>query len=428
MNASAIRRPNVEIIRREAYGRFDPVSDYRSMRGVKPSTTRSKSQWIEDATLIRPELTDTNNAMDDMPLRLLAVEDDHDTQCNLRDILGLAGYQVDVVATINEVVRLSNLQGFFAFILDRQLPDGTVEKLLPHLRNTAPNAGILIVTGHADLDGTIAALRHGVDDYILKPIDPAALRGSLIRIYKIREARNRLIQTERLAAIGQMVSGIAHESRNFLQKISASVETLQEQLTVDPDVMAELASIQRGCDGLMRLLGDLREYSAPIKLDRCGRDLAKVWRAAWKSLSHKHCEKSAALIECSDSQSAWCSIDVFRMEQVFRNLFENSLAACSSPARITVHCENGTPDDMLRITVSDNGPGLPADQRGRVFEPFFTTKSRGTGLGLSIVRRIVEAHGGRITPADGPSQGAVFELEIPVQSPNVGEISNHALN
>jgi len=360
--------------------------------------------------------------------RILAVEDDADAQCNLRDILELDGYQFEAVSTLREATQKRNLSDFFAIVLDRKLPDGLAEDSLPMLRGSAPHAGILIVTGCADLDATIAALRHGIDDYILKPIDSKALRASLIRVRKLRQARDRLIQSERLAAIGQMVSGIAHESRNFLQRISAGVDSLQSKPTSDPDDVADLASIRRGCEGLMRLLGELREYASPIMLDRCRHDLAKVWRAAWKSLSHKHFEKDAALIECLKADSVWCSIDVFRMEQVFRNLFENSLAACSSPARITVHCENGTPDDMLRITVSDNGPGLPADQRGRVFEPFFTTKSRGTGLGLSIVRRIVEAHGGRITSADGPSQGAVFELEIPVQSPNVGEISNHALN
>jgi signal transduction histidine kinase len=131
------------------------------------------------------------------------------------------------------------------------------------------------------------------------------------------------------------------------------------------------------------------------------------------SLPHKHLEKDAALIECLDSKSVWCSIDVFRMEQVFRNLFENALAACSSPAQITVHCRNGAPGGMLRISVSDNGPGLPADQRSRIFEPFFTTKTRGTGLGLSIVRRIIEAHGGAIVAASSSNGGAAFELEIP---------------
>jgi signal transduction histidine kinase len=342
------------------------------------------------------------------------IEDDVDAQRNLRDILELDGYRLEAVSTLREATQERNLSDFFALVLDRKLPDGLAEDSLPMIRGCAPQAGILIVTGYADLDATIAALRHGVDDYILKPIDPDALRASLIRIRKLREARNRLIQSERLAAIGQMVSGIAHESLNFLQQISLAVDLLQSKVIADPDGLAELASIRRGCDGLELLLNDLREYSAPIKLDRCRRDLVKVWRAAWTSLSHKHPEKNAALIECLKSEGVWCSIDVFRMEQVFRNLFDNALAACSSPAQITVHCENGAPGAMLRISVSDNGPGLPADQRSRIFEPFFTTKSRGTGLGLSIVRRIVEAHGGTIAAVNGSSGGAAFELTIPV--------------
>jgi len=346
--------------------------------------------------------------------RILAVEDDVDAQCNLRDILELDGYRFEAVSTLREATQKSNLSDFFAIVLDRKLPDGLAEDSLPVIRVRAPQAGILIVTGYADLDATIAALRHGIDDYILKPIDSDALRASLIRIRKLRHARDRLIQSERLAAIGQMVSGIAHESRNFLQRISAAVDSLQSRPTSDADDVADLASIRRGCEGLTRLLNDLRDYSAPIKLDRCGRDLAKVWRAAWTSLSRKHLEKDAALFECLKSDSVWCSIDAFRMEQVFRNLFENALAARSSAPRITVDCESSVPDRMLRVIVSDNGPGLPAEQRFRVFEPFFTTKSRGTGLGLSIVRRIVEAHGGTIAAVNGSRGGAAFELTIPV--------------
>jgi signal transduction histidine kinase len=351
--------------------------------------------------------------------RLLIVEDDADTQSNLRDILELDGYEIDAVASLAQA-RQKDWRDFFAFVLDHRLPDGTAEDLLAEIHNSAPSAGILIVTGHADLGGTITALRHGVDDYILKPIDADALRASLIRIRKLREARERLIRSERLAAIGQMVSGIAHESRNFLQKISAAVESLQSQGTWDPDDSADLASIRRGCDGLTRLLNDLREYAAPIKLDRCRSDLTKVWRSAWKSLAHQHDEKDATLIERLDSESIWLSIDHFRMEQVFRNLFENSLAACTVPARITVRCENDSPNGMIRITVSDNGPGLKTPQPSSVFEPFFTTKTQGTGLGLSIVRRIIEAHGGVITARNIPKEGASFELELPTDTHSDG--------
>ena len=108
------------------------------------------------------------------PARLLIVEDDIDTQANLRDILELDGYQIDTVSTLAQA-RQKEWHDLFAFVLDHRLPDGTAEDLLPEIRDAAPSAGILIVTGHADLGGTITALRHGVDDYILKPIDADAL-------------------------------------------------------------------------------------------------------------------------------------------------------------------------------------------------------------------------------------------------------------
>jgi signal transduction histidine kinase len=346
------------------------------------------------------------------PARLLIVEDDIDTQANLRDILELDGYQIETVSTLGQA-RQKEWHDVFAFVLDHRLPDGTAEELLPEIRDAAPSAGILIVTGYADLGGTITALRHGVDDYILKPIDADALRASLIRIRKLRDARDRLIQSERLAAIGQMVSGIAHESRNFLQKISAAVESLESKSGWDAEDQADLAGIRRGCDGLTRLLDDLRQYAGPLKLDRCRWDLSNVWRAAWKSLAHECADKKAELDEPVKCRDFWASIDHFRMEQVFRNLFENALAACATPARIIVQCEKSPDCGMLKITIADNGPGLKAAQPATVFEPFFTTKTRGTGLGLSIVRRIVEAHGGTVSARNGPQGGAVFELELP---------------
>ena len=123
-------------------------------------------------------------------------------------------------------------------------------------------------------------------------------------------------------------------------------------------------------------------------------------------------ETEAILSEALEAKNCWSSVDGFRMEQVFRNLFENAIAAGSEPARVTVRSSNGSVD-RLKITVSDNGLGLKVTPASRVFEPFFTTKTRGTGLGLSIVRRIVEAHGGTITARNLPEKGAAFEVEIP---------------
>lgn len=106
--------------------------------------------------------------------------------------------------------------------------------------------------------------------------------------------------------------------------------------------------------------------------------------------------------------------DAGRLEQVFRNLFENSLAACTDPVRIRINCSavHDGDQDAIAIVVRDNGPGLTPTQRERVFEAFFTTKSRGTGLGMAIVKRIVEAHGGQIIVGQS-TPGAEFILTLP---------------
>ena len=106
------------------------------------------------------------------------------------------------------------------------------------------------------------------------------------------------------------------------------------------------------------------------------------------------------------------------MGQVFRNIFENSLAACGATAEIEVRCSGGEIDGRpaLRVSVCDNGAGLTAEQRARIFEPFYTTKTKGTGLGMAICRRIVEAHGGRIAVGE-QCPGTEIVITLPWRKP-----------
>lgn len=110
-----------------------------------------------------------------------------------------------------------------------------------------------------------------------------------------------------------------------------------------------------------------------------------------------------------------CAVDQFRLEQVFRNILENALMACTDLIVITWRVRETELEDGkgLRIMLEDNGPGLSDEHAKRIFEPFFTTKSNGTGLGMAICRRIVEAHGGRIAAESRPGQGARFEITLP---------------
>jgi len=104
---------------------------------------------------------------------------------------------------------------------------------------------------------------------------------------------------------------------------------------------------------------------------------------------------------------------------VFRNLFENSLAACEDPVEISIRCHETTiqGNPALSVQVSDNGPGLSEEQKSQVFDAFFTTKQKGSGLGMAIAQRILSAHFGTIAAGSGQSGGACFELCIPRQQP-----------
>jgi len=124
--------------------------------------------------------------------------------------------------------------------------------------------------------------------------------------------------------------------------------------------------------------------------------------------------RDAVLREECPGVDLHCAVDPFRLDQVFRNILENALAACRDPVRITVQCQatdlDGRP--ALRVSVRDNGPGLTPEQRQRIFEPFFTTKTKGTGLGMPIAKRLVEAHGGQIA-VGAEGTGAEILLILP---------------
>jgi PAS domain S-box-containing protein len=478
-------------------------------------------------------------------LDILVIEDDADTRANLHDILELDGHRVVSTGTAGAAFARGDLSRFSAVILDRRLPDAVADELLPRLRAAAPGADVIVVTGYADLQGAITALRQGAADYILKPLNPEALRASLARaadrrrlsqakerseaafrhlveaaeclivilrpdcsvlyfspfaegltgypareavgrdfcdllipepcrgpvrddlgralggqpvrgtevpiacrdgawrwvvwsarrlddyedgpavlavgqdITAVKEAQQRALQAERLAAIGEVVAGLAHESRNAMQRSQACLEMLALADRDRPGSLDLIARIQKAQDHLQHLYEDVRLYAAPIRLDRRPCDFRAVWRQAWADLEPARRGRRASLREEGGCDDARCAADPFRLGQVFRNLFDNALAAGHDPVQVTVTAGPCTLDGRpaVRVTVADDGPGLDPEQRRRVFDPFFTTKAKGTGLGLAIARRTVEAHGGRIAVGDDGPPGATFLITLPREAP-----------
>jgi signal transduction histidine kinase len=224
-------------------------------------------------------------------------------------------------------------------------------------------------------------------------------------------------QEERLAALGQMVAGLAHESRNALQRSEACLERLRWRLHEQPESLDLVRRVQKAHDDLGRLFEDVSSYARPLRLDLDVCDLAEIWRQAWAELAVRREGRDAALEEDTPGLDLHCPCDAFRLRQVFFNVFDNSLAACPDPVRVQIRCERATLGGKraVQVTVRDNGPGLNAEQRQNIFEPFYTTKTRGTGLGMAIAKRIIETHGGDLRVGEGLLPGAELVITLPTR-------------
>lgn len=351
-----------------------------------------------------------------MNRRILAIEDDKDALANLRDILELDGYDVTGAGTVKEATEQHDWSEYCLILLDRKLPDGSADTILPQIQSKAPGTAVIVVTGHADLEGTIAALRSGASDYLFKPINADLLRAAIARVMKVREMEERVLQSERLAAIGQMMAVLTHESGNVLARGQAIVELLAEEVQDPPEVIELIDRLRKSQTDLRRLYDEVRNYSAPIRLERESRGLGSIWRQTWANvMATKDQVKQASLIEKTSGVDLTCDVDHFRLDQVFRNLFENSLTACPDAAQVEVACSDTEiyGQAAIRIEVRDNGPGLTAEQLQGVFNPFYTTKQKGTGLGMAIAKRIIDAHGGNIAASSKPASGAEFIITLP---------------
>src|ERR1051326_5281032 len=138
--------------------------------------------------MLRATISTATTMDEPTPVRVLVIDDEPDTCANFRDILELDGCEVETAATAAEALRRDSWPSLTAILLDRKLPDGSAEQLLPRLKRLAPQAAVLIVTGHHDLAGAIAAIREGAADYLLKPVNADLIRSRLAGIIERKRA------------------------------------------------------------------------------------------------------------------------------------------------------------------------------------------------------------------------------------------------
>jgi signal transduction histidine kinase len=229
----------------------------------------------------------------------------------------------------------------------------------------------------------------------------------------LREAQASLRRSERLAALGQLTAGLAHELRNPLGTIKASAELLTKASTLRrPEVMSEMAGyIVTETDRVNGLISNFLDFARPLQIHPVTADLRSVIADAVRQHSDLASKMGVSLAVKEASNITNFSFDPDLLKIALSNLLQNAIHASKAGQTVEIRVEQL--NENVRIFVVDQGNGIAPEHLENIFNPFFTTKPQGIGLGLAIVSKIVDEHQGLIHLASQPGQGTTFTLTLP---------------
>lgn len=395
----------------------------------------------------------------DFPARILLVDDNEIESLILERIVSsVPGWSLTWVPSGEEALRRlrSGLERWDLVLLDLIMPGMTGHEVLREIgADTAlAKLPVIVLSASSDTKDHLRALKEGADEYLSKPLVPDIARARIRAVLEITRHRNdleslaqqramQLAHADRLLSLGTLAAGMAHEINNPLTWISGNLQTIEkagerlvEELGSIPGwtpsprlgaILDELPSIltdmRGGVQRVAHIVSGLKSFS------RSGGglwkvvDLSETLRTAMLLTEHQLKKHSLQIVE--PSEPVMVLADPQQIEQILVNLIANAADALeqSSLSRSeegVVAISIWKESRRARLSVSDNGSGVPEAIRARIGMPFFTTKppGKGTGLGLSISQSIASAHGGELRLADS-ERGAVFVLDLPA----VGEWS-----
>jgi len=355
-----------------------------------------------------------NNSGQKATLRILYLEDDSNDVVLVQSVLEAEGLDCQVVAveTKDDFLAQADKGGFDLFFADYTLPSFDGMSALALARKKYPDVPFLFVTGTLGEELAIESLKNGATDYIFKRRLPRLVPSVLRALREVEERAERkkiearMVQSEKLSAVGQLAAGIAHEINNPLGVILGFAQGMARRITPGDRLEVPIKSIEREAVRCKNLVQDLLTFSRSTNMERMPMDLNEAVKGA---LSLIQAQAKFRQVEVrTELTSHLPSIlgSKNQIQQVVLNLANNGLDAMAAGGILTVRTEliKISPLYWVCLKISDTGTGIPPEILGKIFEPFFTTKpvGEGTGLGLSLVNEIVQKHSGTIDVQSNP--------------------------
>lgn len=390
------------------------------------------------------------------PARILVVDDETAQMKALCDTLRDHGYDTLGFSTARAALEALRESRFDLLLSDLMMPEMNGITLLGKAQEIDPNLVGIIMTGQGTISTAVEAMKTGAFDYVLKPfklsiilpvlsralavrqlrLDNLALQDGLRKRTTELEAANRelretqaqLVQSAKMASLGQLVAGVAHEINNPLAFVMNHRGTVEENLgrvleEIEPGLSAaararvgkirqRLHDMQGGLERIEDLVAKLRTFSRLDEGEFKRVNIEEGIESVLGLLQHRIKKGIKVTKNFDDRKYIYCMAGP--LNQVIMNIMSNAIDAINGRGNITI--TTGQSDSMFVLSIADDGEGIPEAVREHIFDPFFTTKpvGEGTGLGLSISYSIVKRHNGTIEVRSREGKGTEVIIRLPL--------------
>ena len=385
-----------------------------------------------------------------MSEKLLVVDDERMILELTSMVLTSRGFDVSVVDNALDAYEMIEREQPALVLLDYMMPKVNGLDALKEIRKRFPETYVIMFTGKGSEEVAVELMKSGASDYVLKPFSNAKLVERIENVLRIRsielhnkaliqeqerlldeiESWNRTLEerveqktvelemahhevllTEKLAALGHLSAGMAHEIRNPLNSISLFAQVISSGLEDEPEMKSYsekiINEVERIDAILVKLLSTSKRSHFQLRTIHIDRVITTSLQPFLEQMNVQDVTLQTELGEKTPSILA----DADELGQIFSNLFANALFEMKTGGTLSVTLESDNKEAL--VTVSDTGGGIPEEHLNNIFDPFFTTKDRGTGFGLSVVLRIVKTYAGRIN-VESNSQGTSFQIWLPL--------------